>query len=253
MGYMNITMGGSDMAEAAALGKCTIFGAHAFNFKQTVDALLADNGAIMVQDQQELVDVDAGANKIVMEYDAADQLVHLYITPTDGSAGTHWHIDWRLKGMWPVSLPAAMQPYSTLVYASDASDARRVLLGCRDGYIREFDASAADDDGTSITSYMQLGPFMMASPGRAGIATHFAAVLDEDSGNVDWEFRTGRTGEAAVDSTTAKTSGVWSGGWNRPRLARVCDAVGSIYVAGKGSAWAIESVNMKLLPAGRVR
>jgi 3-deoxy-D-manno-octulosonic-acid transferase len=48
-------MGGSDMMEAAALGKCTIFGPHAFNFKQTVDALLADNGAIMVGDRQELL------------------------------------------------------------------------------------------------------------------------------------------------------------------------------------------------------
>ncbi|MBA7654703.1 hypothetical protein ES703_62586 [subsurface metagenome] len=43
------------MIEATALGKCTIFGPHAFNFKQTVDALLADEGAIMVQDKDELL------------------------------------------------------------------------------------------------------------------------------------------------------------------------------------------------------
>jgi 3-deoxy-D-manno-octulosonic-acid transferase len=43
------------MAEAAALGKCTIFGPHTFNFKQTVDALLADTGAIMVKDKEELL------------------------------------------------------------------------------------------------------------------------------------------------------------------------------------------------------
>jgi len=43
------------MVEAAALGKCTIFGPYAFNFKQTVDALLVDSGAIMVKDQQELL------------------------------------------------------------------------------------------------------------------------------------------------------------------------------------------------------
>jgi 3-deoxy-D-manno-octulosonic-acid transferase len=48
-------MGGSDMVEAAALSKCTIFGPHAFNFKQTVDALLADSGAIMVKDKEELL------------------------------------------------------------------------------------------------------------------------------------------------------------------------------------------------------
>jgi 3-deoxy-D-manno-octulosonic-acid transferase len=54
VGRSLVPMGGSDMVEAAALGKCTVFGPHAFNFKQTVDALLADSGAIMVKDQKEL-------------------------------------------------------------------------------------------------------------------------------------------------------------------------------------------------------
>lgn len=55
VGRSLVPIGGSDMAEAAALGKCTIFGPYAFNFKQTVDALLADSGAIMVKDQKELL------------------------------------------------------------------------------------------------------------------------------------------------------------------------------------------------------
>jgi 3-deoxy-D-manno-octulosonic-acid transferase len=56
VGRSLVPMGGSDMAEAAALGKCTMFGPHTFNFKQTVDALLAVEGAIMVKDEQELLD-----------------------------------------------------------------------------------------------------------------------------------------------------------------------------------------------------
>lgn len=55
VGRSLVPMGGSDMMEAAALGKCTIFGPHAFNFKQTVEALLADNGAIMVNDKDALL------------------------------------------------------------------------------------------------------------------------------------------------------------------------------------------------------
>jgi len=54
VGRSLVPMGGSDMVEAAALGKCTVLGPYAFNFKQTVEALLADSGAIMVKDQQEL-------------------------------------------------------------------------------------------------------------------------------------------------------------------------------------------------------
>jgi len=56
VGRSLVPMGGSDMAEAAALGKPTLFGPHTFNFKQTVKALLEDNGAIMVKDEQGLLD-----------------------------------------------------------------------------------------------------------------------------------------------------------------------------------------------------
>jgi 3-deoxy-D-manno-octulosonic-acid transferase len=54
VGRSLVPMGGSDMMEAAALGKCTIFGPHAFNFKQAVDDLLKADGAILVKDASEL-------------------------------------------------------------------------------------------------------------------------------------------------------------------------------------------------------
>jgi 3-deoxy-D-manno-octulosonic-acid transferase len=54
VGRSLVPMGGSDMAEAAALGKCTIFGPHAFNFRHTVDVLEAGDGAIIVADAQDL-------------------------------------------------------------------------------------------------------------------------------------------------------------------------------------------------------
>jgi len=56
VGRSLVQMGGSDMAEAAALGKCTIFGPHTFNFRHTVDVLLASKGALMVRDERELFD-----------------------------------------------------------------------------------------------------------------------------------------------------------------------------------------------------
>ncbi|MHC4172114.1 MAG: 3-deoxy-D-manno-octulosonic acid transferase [Planctomycetota bacterium] len=71
VGRTLVPMGGSDMAEAAALGKCTIFGPHAFNFKQTVDALLADTGAIMVKDEQELLQM---MKKCLKEPDFAQKI-----------------------------------------------------------------------------------------------------------------------------------------------------------------------------------
>ncbi len=57
VGRSLVPMGGSDMMEPAALGRCTIFGPHTENFTQTVNALLAENGAILVKDTNELYDV----------------------------------------------------------------------------------------------------------------------------------------------------------------------------------------------------
>ncbi len=55
VGRSLVPMGGSDMMEPTALGKCTIFGPHTFNFRQTVDALLQANGAIEVTDGDDLL------------------------------------------------------------------------------------------------------------------------------------------------------------------------------------------------------
>ena len=55
VGRSLVPMGGSDMIEAAALGTCTLFGPHTFNFTQTVEALLADHGALVVKDRKELL------------------------------------------------------------------------------------------------------------------------------------------------------------------------------------------------------
>ncbi|MCP4611382.1 MAG: 3-deoxy-D-manno-octulosonic acid transferase [Planctomycetes bacterium] len=73
VGRSLVPMGGSDMVEAAALGKCTVFGPHAFNFKQTVDALLADSGAIMVKDQEELLQT---MQKCLTDSDFAQSIAH---------------------------------------------------------------------------------------------------------------------------------------------------------------------------------
>ena len=54
VGRSLVPMGGSDMMESAALGKCTIFGPHTFNFKHTVDVLLKGEGAIEVNSEDEL-------------------------------------------------------------------------------------------------------------------------------------------------------------------------------------------------------
>lgn len=56
VGRSLVPMGGSDMMEVVALGKPTLFGPHTFNFRQTVEALLAAQGALEVSDEKALSD-----------------------------------------------------------------------------------------------------------------------------------------------------------------------------------------------------
>lgn len=73
VGRSLVPMGGSDMAEAAALGKCTILGPHAYNFKQTVDALLAGKGALEVKDTDELYET---VQKCLTDINFAEKIAH---------------------------------------------------------------------------------------------------------------------------------------------------------------------------------
>ena len=56
VGRTLVPMGGSDMMEPTALGKCTLFGPHSFNFKQTVEVLLKGHGALEASDEADLFD-----------------------------------------------------------------------------------------------------------------------------------------------------------------------------------------------------
>mgnify|MGYP006284251617 FL=1 len=71
VGRSLVPMGGSDMIEAAALGRCTIFGPHTFNFRQTVDALLEGGGAVRVQDGS---DLETTVRKCLSEPDYASAI-----------------------------------------------------------------------------------------------------------------------------------------------------------------------------------
>ncbi|MHC4625484.1 MAG: 3-deoxy-D-manno-octulosonic acid transferase [Planctomycetota bacterium] len=71
VGRSLVPIGGSDMMEAAALGKCTMFGPYTFNFRQTVEVLLADNGALLVHDEQELFET---VSRCLLEPDFAREI-----------------------------------------------------------------------------------------------------------------------------------------------------------------------------------
>ena len=152
-------------------------------------------------------------NAVSMRYDGEHQGVHIFITPHSGLPGSHWFLDMNTKGLFPVALPATQQPRVLHAYAGDSTVPQTVLMGCQDGFVRQYDRTVTTDDGTAISSYVKIGPIKLAPPNKAGVVTELAGVLAEDSADVTWSLMAGDTAEEAVDSDTYDTGtiGVSSG------------------------------------------
>jgi hypothetical protein len=201
----------------------------------------------------ELLDVDADANAVSLAFDSQKWGIHITVTPTTGETGQHWWIDWQLEGLWPVRLPLAMQPTALCAFAADASAPRRVLLGCHDGYIRYYDENAADDDGTDIESYVEIGPIRLGPPLHDGILTEIAAALGTGSADLTWSIY---TGESAEDTTLAgepADTGTWEAGRNAPEYLRISDAAALIALDCSSGQWAVEYIVITVAEGGRTR
>lgn len=200
----------------------------------------------------DLLDVDVSGNVVSMQYDARGRGIHLCITPTGGTTGEHWWLDWSTLSFYPVVLPNAQQPCAMVAYASDQAEQRHVLLGGYDGYVRRYDPAASDDDDTTLTSYVKLGPVRMGSPGMDGMLAELGSVLDEGSDDVTWGLHIGDTAEAAAANATARISGTWVAGRNRPTFPRIASAAGVLKLTSTG-IWAMEAAYAVVAPGGRTR
>ncbi|MCP4375076.1 MAG: 3-deoxy-D-manno-octulosonic acid transferase [bacterium] len=106
VGRSLVPMGGSDMIEAAALGKPTAFGPHTFNFPQADE--LAENGCARVAGVDELVDkldhwlTDPSAG------DQAGKDAQQYVLTRQGATGRNVEMICELIGRTPALVPGAI-------------------------------------------------------------------------------------------------------------------------------------------------
>lgn len=197
-----------------------------------------------------LLDVDVVSNTVSMEYDGRNQGIHVFVTPVAGTAGEHYFISWQTKGLFPVNLPNAQQPTCMVDFAVTQGAAEYVLQGCLDGYVRRYSRFAPTDDGTTLTSYVVLGPLALARFGEEAQVDTIGAVLDEDSDDVTWSLMVGATGEEVADQAVAKATGTWAAGYNRNSRPRTRGTAGKVKLLSTGK-WAMESVHLAISPAGR--
>ena len=106
VGRSLVPMGGSDMIEAAALGKATAFGPHTFNFPQAGE--LAKHGCVRVADARELTDQ---LDKWLAEPAAAaiaGKAAHTYVCSRQGATLRNVEMICDIFGRVPAVAPGAI-------------------------------------------------------------------------------------------------------------------------------------------------
>ena len=193
--------------------------------------------------------------QVSLEYDSKDEGIHIFVWQS-GVLHTHYWMDWRTKGFFPVAIPSDLVPYSTYSIGSAVQNTSTVLLGCSDGYVRRISEFEQTDDGTEIESHVEIGPIMLGDgKTREGFLVMLMAMLDVNSGSVDWSVRTGVSNQAAILAGTL-TSGTWdeTTGMQATNWPKAKGFAAILRLDNSGTApWAMEQVSARIQLADQQR
>ncbi len=186
---------------------------------------------------ERLSDISLDENVVTLEWHDRSLSVRIYITPIDGTAGTHYAWDVRNEAWWPFSyVDAAHNPMACHLLAGNAANDRRILEYGQDGYVRSVGEDTTSDDGNPISSFVYLGPF------SAMMFMEITATLSENSGNVTWGICSASSMERALD-TAPRQTGRFKAGRNACQWPRAFIEQGYLRLSATGP-WALESLTV---------
>lgn len=199
-----------------------------------------------------LKDINTGENLIRLVWNDRQQAVHVFVTPIEEPAeATHFVWEFRTNSWWQDTFANNdHNPLCCVEYDGNEPGDRAVLLGCWDGYVRLLDPNAATDDGTTINSYVLIGPILTQELDEM-LLKDIQWVMATGSGDITWEVLSGRTAEEAL-AAAARASGTASAGRNLNQPIRVADH--AIYLKVSATTrWAMETVRARFDGRGKVR
>ena len=168
--------------------------------------------------------IDLSVNRVVLEWDYRRRgLLVIIANVNDDTINDAFFFDARTEGWFPTEYPVTMGPNVIISHDAELADDKQFLLGCRDGYIRQIDEDALDDDGTTIASNVRLFPVST----RTGTDSRLAGleiVLVEGSKDVTLKLYSGQTAEQVALSTTVRWSRTLKAGRNVLTLPRIAGA-----------------------------
>lgn len=217
------------------------------------------------------LDLDKSLHRVVLSYDPVENGIIISKTLLSDGTNTNYFFSLITNGFFPESYPASCGIFSSYYYPATDETYKKFLVGCTDGYIREFDGATKNDTTTASTdaigSYctvlQQLGP----DENTKGMLNRFSGIVAggassgdfSDTDGVSFELHKGDDAETVLedikDGATAFTSGTWSttGKQNsvRPRLKGYWAGI-KLYNSTASQTWAVEKLYGDVLPKGNV-
>lgn len=219
------------------------------------------------------LDLDESLHRVVLTFDPVKNGIIISKTLlSDGTNSNYW-FDLTVKGFFPEIYPEECGIFSSFYYKATDDTYTKVLLGCQDGYIREFLTTAKDDDAgdsdEAISSYLVL-PIKMITEDEDkegkllwlnGITAGGASGGDfSDSDSVEWSLYVGDDAETALedikDGATAFVTGTWSGSGkhNKTRVRARGTYIGfKLANSTESETWAINKIFGNAKSVGRLR
>lgn len=196
---------------------------------------------------ERLADIVMDMHQFILAWDDRHVGVRVFVTkkPVDGvvqNSDAHFFWDVRNEAWWIVRF-RKKEHNPLCCYLMDGPDPqdRAILLGCQDGYLRNFDVDAVTDDGQPIESEVWFGPYSDLT------LLEMTAVLSSDSGNVNWSIHTAAEFDTALDDPPTAT-GTWRAGSNSSEWPRRYISSGYVKLASN-EPWSLERLDLLITPA----
>lgn len=122
---------------------------------------------------------------VILTWDRDQNGLHIHVTPANTGEATHLFYDATNDAFFPIQYPDSFGPTAAIVYDGDGPNDRNLLIGSRDGYVRQYDAEALDDDGTAINSYVYMGPYRPSGDGALSVLEAVEPILGESPEGFD--------------------------------------------------------------------
>ena len=213
---------------------------------------------------------DPTTHRITLEYDRKNRGILIAITTiADGSHSNYWY-DLRTESFSPESSASNSHGiYSMVYYPANDQDYRDLILGCKDGYMRIFDPTEKNDDGTAIDSYVSLGPILLSSdPSIEGTIGPIDVVLggggssgtETDSDDADYKVFVSDTAAGLIENLKANGTPSFAGtitGPGRRRGSKRTQSARGVYGGvriGNNTAsknFILDHVDIKQKPKGK--